>query len=120
MLALVPETENPLVKLPENANYTTQRPSLDDNILSPSLVELPTSIESDVIEPRRRSALELVSELIVRLPKPTERHPANTAGSSVTVQSLSSAQTRSFFDVLFGTGTTRRQHEHSRALFRCL
>jgi len=85
VIALVPETENPVVKLPENANYTTQRPSLDDNILPLSLIEQPTPTESDVLEPRQRSALDLLSELIVRLPKSAEQQPANTAGSSVTV-----------------------------------
>jgi len=85
VVALVPETENPVVKLPENANYTTQRPSLDDNMLPLSLIEQPTSTESDVLEPRQRSALDLLSELIVRLPKPAEQQLANTAGSSVTV-----------------------------------
>jgi len=88
MVSLVSEAdENLVVKLPEKANYTTQQPSLDDNIPPLSLIDQPNSTESDVPEPPQGSVLEPLSELIVRvrLPKPGEPQPANTAGSSVTV-----------------------------------
>ncbi len=87
MVPLVPEADaNLVVKLPEKANYTTQQPSLDDNIPPLSLIDQPNSTESDVPEPPQLSVLEpLSSELIVRLPKPTGPQPANAAGSSVAV-----------------------------------
>lgn len=91
MVALVPETELPVVKLPERADYTTQRRSPDDNVPLLGLMDQPTSTEPDVFDPLRCSMLEPLSEPTVRLPKPPEPQPANTAGSSVTVQSLSSA-----------------------------
>jgi hypothetical protein len=86
VVPLVPEAnENPVVKLPEKANFTTQQPSLDDNIPPLSLIDQPTSTESDVPEGPQPPVLELPSELIVRLPNLAELRPANTAGSSITV-----------------------------------
>jgi hypothetical protein len=85
VVALVPDTENPVVKLPEKANYTTQHPTLDDNITPLSLIDQRTSTGPDVLEPRQCSVLEPLPELIVRLPKPPESQPENTAGSSAKV-----------------------------------
>ena len=85
MVALEPDTENPVVKLPKKANYTTQQPTLDDSITPLGLIDQPTSTEPDVLEHRQCSVMEPLPELIVRLPKPPGSQSANTAGSSATV-----------------------------------
>lgn len=87
LVALVPETddEHPVVKLPEKANHTTQRLSPDDNIPPLSLIDQPTSSESEILEPHLPSVLVEPLEFIIRLPKPAEPQPVNTVGSSVTV-----------------------------------
>jgi hypothetical protein len=76
----VPEVdENPVVKLPEKANHTTQRLSLDDDIPPLSvIVQPPTSsfpdsepalTDSDVLKPRQFSVMDHLSEL-ASLPLP--------------------------------------------------
>lgn len=102
-----PETdESPVVKLPQKANYTAERPSLEDNVPPPSvIVQHPTSsfpdceptvADSNVLEPRQCSVVDPLSELVVRLPKLAVSQHASSARSSVVVSVI----VRSFFSAV--------------------
>ncbi|SRR6266851_3454938 len=101
VVALVSEAgEDPVVKLPEKTDYTTQQLSLVNDIPPLNVtVQLPTAsyphceptlTETDVLQPHQCSVVHPLSEVIVRLPKVAEPQQASSAGSSVPVRFFSS------------------------------